>query len=134
MPGSKFNHQQLAVLDAALGSGTPATVYAALYTVAPTAAGGGTEFTGGAYARVPITNNATNFPAATGSGPATKSNGTAITFPTATAVLGTAVAWALFDAVSAGNGSYWGLLNVPRPVNISDTPSFAPGALSITET
>ena len=134
MPGSKFNHQQLAVLDAAFGSGSPATWYLALYTVAPTAGGGGTEVSGGAYARVAVTNNTSNFPAATGSGPATKLNGAAFTFPTATATWGNVVAFGWFDAASGGNGGYWGLLNAVRLVNAADTPSFAVGALAVTET
>ncbi|MDP9488130.1 MAG: hypothetical protein M3Q49_20465, partial [Actinomycetota bacterium] len=59
------------------------TVYVALYTTAPDDAGaGGTEVSGGAYARVAVTNNATNWPAAVGGA---KSNGVAITFPQATA-------------------------------------------------
>lgn len=137
MAGSKSNYLELKALDGVLGGTNfvqPATVFCALFTVAPTSAGGGTEVSGGAYARVSITNNATNWPAATGGGPGTKGNGAAITFPTASAAWGTIVAWALFDASSAGNMLYWGTLNTPRPANVSDTPSFAPGALTITET
>lgn len=55
-----------AVLDLKFGSGTPATLYAALFTVIPSGDGtGGTEFTGGTYARIGITNNSTNLPNAT---------------------------------------------------------------------
>lgn len=59
--------QALAILDALCGTTTlgPATYYAALMSASPTGAGGGTEFPGtGTYARVSITNNATNFPGA----------------------------------------------------------------------
>lgn len=53
------------ILDGKFGSGTPATVYAALFVTIPNGDGtGGTEFTGGTYARIGITNNNTNFPAA----------------------------------------------------------------------
>jgi hypothetical protein len=137
MAGSKFVFSELKALDWLLGAFSytvPSTLYLALFTVAPTSAGGGTECAGGSYARVPITNNSTNWPAATGSGPGTKANGAAFTFPTASASWGTVVAWGLFDAASAGNGLYWGTLNTPRPVALSDTPSFAIGALTITET
>ncbi len=137
MAGSKFNYLELKALDGALGGSNfaqPATVYLALYTVAPTSAGGGTEVSGGAYARVAVTNNSTNWPASTGGGPGTKANGAAFTFPTATVSWGTVVAWGIFDAASAGNGLYWGTLNASRLVNIGDTPSFAIGALTITET
>jgi hypothetical protein len=137
MAGSKFNYLELAALNGALGGSDftqPGTVYLALYTVAPTSAGGGTEVSGGSYARVAVVNNSTNWPAATGGGPASKSNGAAFTFPTATAAWGTIVAWGLFDAASAGNGLYWGTLTNSRAVNTSDTPSFAIGTLTITET
>ena len=137
MAGSKFNYLELKELDGALGGPDfthPATIYVALYTVAPTSAGGGTEVSGGAYARVSATNNSTTWPAATGGGPATKANGIAITFPTATVAWGTVVAFGIFDAASAGNGLYWGTLASTRVVNIGDTPSFAIGALTVTET
>ena len=78
----------------------PATTYFALMTVAPTAAGGGTEASGGTYARVAVTNNTTNWPASSGQ---TQSNGVAIDFGTATSNLGTIVAIAEYDASSAGN-------------------------------
>jgi hypothetical protein len=137
MAGSKFNFLELKALDWILGGFSytvPSTLYLALYTAAPTSSGGGTEASGGSYARVSITNNSTNWPAATGGGPGTKANGTAFTFPTATAAWGTIVAWGLFDAASAGNGIYFGTLNTSRAVNLGDTPSFAIGALTITET
>jgi len=53
-------------LDNIYGSGTPATLYAAMMTTIPDGDGtGGVEFAGGTYARVAKTNNSTNFPAAT---------------------------------------------------------------------
>lgn len=54
-----------AFLDLRYGSGSPATLYAALLIAIPSGDGtGGTEFTGGTYARIAVTNNATNFPPA----------------------------------------------------------------------
>jgi hypothetical protein len=135
--GSKSNTLELQMLDAVLGKVTytaPTTLYVALYTAAPTSAGGGTEASGGSYARSSMTNNLTNWPAATGGGPGLKANGTAITFPTATASWGTITAFGIFDAPSGGNLLYWGTLTTSRAVAIGDTPSFAIGALSITET
>lgn len=82
----------------------PGTIYVAAYTAAPTDAGGGTEVSGGSYARVSVTNNATNFPAASGGA---KANGTAITFPTASGSWGTVVAIGLLDASSGGNLLGW---------------------------
>lgn len=43
----------------------PATLWLALYTVAPTSAGGGTEVSGNNYQRKGITNNVANFPTPT---------------------------------------------------------------------
>jgi hypothetical protein len=137
MAGSKSNALELKMLDAVLGAvaySAPATVYLALYTVAPTSAGGGTEVSGGSYARCATTNNLTNWPSATGGGPGVKATGTVQTFPTATAAWGTVVAFALFDAASAGNMLYWGSMTTSRAVALGDTPSFAAGSLTITET
>jgi hypothetical protein len=135
MPGGKSYFLSAEVLDHVLGGADysrPGTVHVALFTAAPGDAGGGTECSGGAYARTGVTNNATNFPAASGT-PVLKSNGTAITFPKATASWGTVTAFGLFDAANAGNLLYWGSLTTPRAVAIDDTPSFAAGALTITE-
>lgn len=63
--GSDVNNTDaLAFLDNRYGSGSPGTLYAALFSVLPTNGSGGTEFVGGTYARIAITNNNTNFPAA----------------------------------------------------------------------
>src|SRR5262245_10445986 len=107
MPGSKSTYLDNKLLDLVLGAVSytaPSSIYAALYTVAPTAAGGGTEVSGGSYARVAITNNTTNFPSASGG---SKSNGTMITWPTATASWSVVVAVGLLDAASGGNLLYF---------------------------
>ena len=133
MAGSKSDYLELELLDHVLGGGDysrPATVYVALYTVAPTDAGGGTEVSGGSYARVAVTNNDTNFPAASGGA---KANGTEITFPTATDDWGECVAFAILDAASDGNFLYWGDLTTSKTVNNGDTAKFAVGDLDVTE-
>ena len=133
MAGSKSDYLENKLLDHVLGGGDysrPATVYVALYTVAPTDAGGGTEVSGGSYARVAVTNNATNWPAASGGA---KSNGTEIAFPTATADWGTVVAFAILDAASGGNFLYWADLTASKTVSNGDTASFAVGELDVTE-
>jgi hypothetical protein len=119
------------VLDSLFGSGTPATLYIALYTSAPSADGtGGTEVTGGSYARAAVTNNSTNWPAAAlGS----KANGTAINFATASAGWGSAVAAGVMAASSGGTPYYFGNLTTARTINNGDTFSFAIGQLVITE-
>ena len=133
MAGSKSNFLENELLDHVLGNvayTAPATVYIALYTVAPTDAGGGTEVTGGAYARKDVANNATNWPAASAGA---KSNGVAITFVQATANWGTVVAFGIFDAVTGGNMLYWADLTVNKAVNNGDTASFAVGDIDVTE-
>jgi len=135
---AKSDYLEAALLNHVLGATTftaPATVYVALYTALPTdAAASGTEVSGGSYARVAVTNNATNWPAATGTSPTTKSNGTAITFAAPTANWGTIVGFALKDASTAGNTLYWGALTASKVVNNGDAaPSFGVGSLQITE-
>lgn len=133
MAGSKSDDLENLMLDTVLGGPDyvrPGTVYIELYTVAPTDAGGGTAVTGGSYVRKAVTNNDTTWPNAAGS---LKQNGTAITFIQATANWGTVVAFAIFDAVSAGDFSYWGDLTVSKSVDSGDTAEFAIGGISITE-
>jgi hypothetical protein len=109
----------------------PATVYIALLTAAPTDASTGTTITEAnytGYARKAVTNNATNFPAATGG---TKSNGTAITFVQCTGGTSTITHFAIVDAASAGNVIGWGALSSSLSISNGITPEFAIGALSV---
>jgi hypothetical protein len=111
----------------------PATVWIGLYIVAPTAAGGGTPVTGSGYARVAVTNNDTNWPDY-GSGP--KSNGTAVTFATATGTWSSGsdiVAFGIFDHATAGNLLAFGDLDTAKPCLEGDTMSFAVGELDYSE-
>jgi len=133
MAGSKSDFLELELLDHVLGNAAysaPATVYVALYTVAPTDAGGGTEVSGGSYARVAVTNNDTNWPAAAAGA---KANGTEITFPEATGDWGEVVAFAILDADTAGNFLYWADLTASKTINSGDTAKFAVGDLDVTE-
>lgn len=121
MPGGKGNYLSNKILDYVLSGVSytpPATVYIALYTATPSGSGGGTEVTGGSYARIAVTNNATNFPAASGQ---SKSNGTLIDFGTASADWGTIVAAAVYDASSSGNELYWGPFPTTRTVLNGDS-------------
>lgn len=120
------------ILDYLFGSGSPATLYIGLYTDGPDADGtGGTQVTGGSYARAAVTNNATNWPAAASG---VKSNANAITFPTATADWGTIESVGVFEASSGGTPDYFGDLDTPRTVNNGDAFSFAATQFVITET
>ncbi len=85
----------------------------------------------GAYARVSITNDATNWPAAAAGA---KSNGTAITFPTATVAWGT-VTHAFISiggTHDANDVIMFGALAVSKSVDIDDTPEFAIGDFDVT--
>jgi hypothetical protein len=126
------------LLDHLLGGGdysAPATLYLALFTAAPTDAGGGTEATGGSYARLAITNNLTNLPAAAIDGSVTeKANGVTLTMFTASGSVSggsNMTHWGIYDASSGGNLLVWGALDTPAAVGTGDTPTFDVGALVI---
>lgn len=129
------NYAEDEVLDHVYGGGDytrPATLYIALTTATPTDASTCstiTEPASGSYARVSVTNNATNFPASSGGA---KANGTAITFTTATASWGTVTHVVICDASSGGNAIAWGALTANKTVDSGDTVSFAIGDLDLT--
>lgn len=132
--GSKTNAFENDVLAAALGLtcsilsiNTARTPYVALFTATPGEAGGGTEATGGSYARV---NSSGKWATPSGGSVA---NNAVITFPTATADWGTIVAVAIFDAASGGNMVYWSALTANRTVLNGDTFSFPASSFTITE-
>jgi hypothetical protein len=133
--GGFADYAELELLDHLLGGADyarPATVYAGLSTTTPGDDGSNfTEPSGNAYARVAITNNATNFPAAAAG---SKSNGTAVTFPQATGAWGTVTHFALYDASSGGNQILWGALTDARVIGNGQTASFAPGSLVVSLT
>lgn len=129
----KSNYLENALLNHLFGGGDyarPATIYVALFTSAPSDSGGGTEVSGGSYARAAVTNDATNFPAASGG---VKANGTEIAFATASAPWGNVTHFAVFDALSGGNLLFWGALTAARTVQTGDAPSIAIGQLQFTE-
>lgn len=131
--GGKSDYLENELLDHVLGGGDysrPATVYIALYTTAPTDAGGGVEVSGGSYARKSVTNNDTEWPAAAGG---LKSNANVIEFVEATGDWGTIVACAIFDAVTSGNMLYWGNLSAPKVISSGSTARFLADELDITE-
>jgi hypothetical protein len=116
------------VLDLLTGKSPSATRYVGLYTAAPSDSGGGTEVSGGSYARKSTA--AADWEAA--SGGATQ-NANAITFVTPTGNWGTVTHFGIFDAATAGNLLYWGALASQKTIDSGDTASFAAGALDLTE-
>lgn len=131
--GSFADFLENELLDHVFGAASysaPATLYIGLSTTTITDAGGNiTEPAGASYARVAVTNNATNFPAASGGA---KANGTAFTFPQATGSWGTVTDFFISDASSGGNILGYGALAVSKAISNGDTAAFAIGELDIT--
>lgn len=125
---SKTNFLETALLNHVLRAtpySAPATVYVALFTAAPGETGGGTEVSGGAYARQSVTFTAPS--------PDSVSNTADVTFPTATANWGTIVAFAIMDAPTGGNMLYFANLTASRTVLTNDQFRFPTGQLIVTE-
>lgn len=135
MAGGKTNYLQailLKMIFQAVAWTPPGTLYVALSTAAFSYAATGlamTEVTGGAYARVAVTSNATNW-GVSGNSPTVASNLVAITFPTATASWGTVASVYILDAATAGNALYGGDLSAAKAINSGDTATFAAAALT----
>ncbi len=110
----------------------PANYYVALFTTATDDASGGTEVSGGSYARVAVSTAPGSW-AATSGGNGVTSNASAITFPTSSASWGTVTHFAIYDASSAGNRIFHGALTSSFNVSAANiTLSFAANALQIT--
>ena len=101
----------------------PTAWYLALYTVAPTDTGGGTECSGTSYARQSFT--------MTVSGD-TATNGANIEFPTAGSSWGTIVAVGVFTAVTGGDLIAYGNLTTSKAIDTGDVFSIPAGDLDIT--
>jgi hypothetical protein len=133
MAGGKGNFWSNAILSLLFGQQSPSaigTLYFALYTANPSGAGGGTEVSGGSYARVGVTNNTTNFPTASSQ---QSKNANLIDFGTASANWGTIVAVGVFDASTSGNLLYWGPLTVNKTINSGDSFKIAANNATFTE-
>lgn len=141
MAGSKSDALENLTLDLYLGAVSagwtrPAafnSLELALYTSSPGDATGGTECTGGGYARKALTNDGTLFGAASGG---SKSNLVEIAFTTFTGSVSAGaniVGWVLFN--SAGTRLYWGDLQAAdqKPYTTNDQFVLPVGQLVITE-
>jgi hypothetical protein len=104
------------------------TVYAALFTTAPDANGaGGTEVSGGSYARVAITAS-TGFDRTA----QTLNNTAEITFPTSSASWGNCTHFGLYTASSGGTFLGFSALTTPRDINAAGiTPKFPVSGMQI---
>lgn len=101
----------------------PSNVYLALYTSLPSDAGGGTEVSGGDYARQAIT-----FGAASGGAIA---NTGAVSFTASGANFGTIVGVGIHDAASSGNLLAWKAITSVT-INDGDTLTFPIGDIDVT--
>lgn len=122
------NDRERAIADSQFGGGAtswaPATWYLGLSTTQPNDDGTGfTEPVGLGYARVAITNNATNFPAATTvAGDTQKTNGTKFTFPNPTGAWGAAAHYGFFLTATGGTPQYSNPLDAPITIRAGNTP------------
>ena len=117
----------------------PTTLHFALFTVAPTDAGGGTEVSGGSYARAAVAASLTNFAGTQAAGSTTASSGTSgttsnnvsVAFPAPTAAWGTVVAVGIFDSATGGNLLFYGMLSSAKTVDNGDAaPTFSAASFS----
>jgi len=123
------DHAEKLILDWMMTAGTatrPTAWYVALYTAAPSDAGGGTELTGSGYAR-----EAVAFAAAT-SGAGTTSNTGAVIFTADGGDWGSVTHMGIHDASSGGNLIWHGALAAAKTVADGDTLEFAVGNIDLT--
>jgi hypothetical protein len=101
----------------------PTAWYVALFTSAPNDAGGGTEVSGGAYARQSVTFSVSGN---------TATNSGAIEYPTATAGYGTVTHVGIFDASSGGNLIAYAALTASKTIDTGDVLRLPAGDLDVT--
>lgn len=123
------DHAEKLILDWLMTNGSatrPTAWYVALYTAAPSDAGGGTEVSGSGYSRQSVT-----FDAAT-SGTGTTSNSGAVTFTAAGGSWGTISHLGIHDASTGGNLLWHGSLLASKTIADGDTLEFAIGNIDLT--
>ena len=124
MAGNLTNYLENKLIDHFLGTTSytmPTDVYVALFTVSPGEAGGGTEVTGGSYARKVAT-----FTAASSGATSNDANIDFTGMPAATTV-----AIGIFDALTSGNMLLYGTLTTNKTTDAGDTLRIATGDLDI---
>ena len=129
MPGSFTDYLEDKVLRHVFANTAytaPTTLYVGLFTVAPTDTGGGTEVSGGAYARQTMAFTVS------GNNPTQATNTAAVEWPTAGTNWGTIVAAAVFDAASAGNMLAYADLNSNKTISAGDVFRFPASSLTVT--
>lgn len=130
---SKSTYLANAILDHQLGGGDytrPATVYVSIHTGSPGTNGANECASVNNYSRAAVTNNATNWPAASGGA---KSNGTTIQFASPSGSWGTGSHFGIWDAASGGNFLRGGALASSVAIGLNNDVEFAPGDLDVSE-
>ena len=123
------DYSEKLILDYLMTTGSatrPTNWYVALYTSAPSDAGGGTELSGSGYAREAVT-----FAAAT-SGTGTTSNSGAVVFTADGGDWGSVTHMGIHDATSGGNLLWHGALAAAKTVLDGDSLEFAVGNIDLT--
>ena len=144
MSDAMSNYLESAVVDHLFRTGTfakPSAIYVGLikyYEAAKVEAMTGTsvsvakEASGGAYARIAVTQNDSNWSAASAGGATSICRD--IPFPTATADWGNISGVFVADALTGGNLLLHGALTTPRDVQDGDVFKFNAGDLDVTFT
>ena len=101
----------------------PTAWHVALYTAAPSDSGGGTEVSGGAYARQSVAFSVSGN---------TATNSGAVEYPTATASYGTVSHVGVFDAATGGNLIAYAALSASKAIDTGDVFRVPAGDLDIT--
>lgn len=103
----------------------PSTLYIGLFTAAPSDTGGGTEVSGGSYARksAAFTVSGTN--------PTQASNSADVDFPTATADWGTVTHIGVYDALTGGNLLAYASATTSKAITTGDVLRISTGDLDI---
>lgn len=101
----------------------PTAWHVALYTAAPSDTGGGTEVSGGAYARQSVAFSVSGN---------TATNSGAVEYPTATAGYGTVTHVGVFDAATSGNLIAYAALSASKAIDTGDVFRVPAGDLDIT--
>ena len=123
------DYSEKLILDYLMTTGSvtrPTNWYVALYTSAPSDAGGGTELSGNGYGREAVT-----FAAAT-SGTGTTSNSGAVVFTADGGDWGSVTHMGIHDASSSGNLLWHGALAAAKTVLDGDSLEFAVGNIDLT--
>jgi len=125
---SKSDFLEQKVLDHVLintAYASPVTVYVGLFTTVLQDDGSGTEVSGNAYARRPVTFSRAG---------SVCTNSAEATFAVATpGNWGLLVSFGVYDAATAGNLLYHGAISPTKTVNVGDAARFAIGQLSVIE-